>query len=181
MNDFDEAYEDEDDVYGEPYERLLEFFGSRPPGRILDLGSGQGRNAVALAALGHDVTAVDSSVVGVRQTVERGAARGRSIRGIAADLADFPIRGRFDVVLVDMVLHGLDDDVRTRLLEALPTAVAAGGGVYAVVPEAGAVLDEVVTALVEWSPRVEPVEHVLTRGEHAGVYEFIAVTAERLG
>ena len=39
----------------------------RPPGKALDIGMGQGRNAIFLAQQGWDVTGFDPSPIGVRQ------------------------------------------------------------------------------------------------------------------
>ncbi|MEL7208176.1 MAG: methyltransferase domain-containing protein, partial [Actinomycetota bacterium] len=147
MNDFDEAYEDEEAMFGEPYPDLLAFFEDLPPGRVLDLGSGQGRNAVALALLGHDVTAVDSSAVGIRQSEEAAARLGAAVTGIVADLADLDIEGRYDVVLADMVLHALDDDVRRRLLAGIVEAVVPGGVTYVLLPVDGRRLRHVPAAV----------------------------------
>ena len=46
---------------------LAEAVKGRTPGKALDIGMGQGRNAVFLAQHGWDVTGVDTSAEGVRQ------------------------------------------------------------------------------------------------------------------
>lgn len=181
MNDFDEAYSDDEAVFGEPYPDLVAYFSGRPRGTLLDLGSGQGRNALALAALGYDVTAVDFSSVGVRQTVRTASDRGLTITGIAADLTDFPIRSTYGAVLVDMVLHALPDDARARLLPGLADAIEPGGCAYIVVPEPGPLVDEVTKVLAPWPTTVREIQHRLTEGEHRGEYTFVAVIAERPG
>ncbi len=48
-HNYDKYYKDEK-YFGEPYKGLVEFFKSySPKGTVLDLGCGQGRDAVALA------------------------------------------------------------------------------------------------------------------------------------
>jgi 2-polyprenyl-3-methyl-5-hydroxy-6-metoxy-1,4-benzoquinol methylase len=180
MNDFDEAYGDDHAVFGEPYPELMEYFESRCRGALLDLGSGQGRNAVALAAIGYDVTAVDASPVGVDQAVRTAAERGLTVRGVAADLTEYAITATYDVILIDMVLHSLDHGSdRRRLLEAVARAVRPGGTAYVVLPEPGPLVDEVVEALSPWPTTVQAVHHHLAEGEHAGDYTFTAVISER--
>lgn len=180
MNDFDEAYDDDRAVFGEPYPELIEYFVGRSPGTLLDLGSGQGRNAVALAAIGYDVTAVDASPVGVDQTVRAAAARGLTVRGVAADLTEYTITATYDVILIDMVLHSLDHrSDRRRLLEAVTRAVRPGGTAYIVLPEPGPLVDDVVEAMSPWPTSVQTVHHHLAEGEHAGDYTFTAVISER--
>ena len=64
-------------VYGtKPNDFLVESVPALPPApaRVLSLGEGEGRNAVYLASLGHRVTAVDASDVGLRKA-ERLALR----------------------------------------------------------------------------------------------------------
>ena len=51
-----------------------------PPGRALDLGAGEGRNAIWLAEQGWDVTAVDFSAVGLDKGRAVAARRGVRIQ-----------------------------------------------------------------------------------------------------
>ncbi|HEX7399851.1 MAG TPA: methyltransferase domain-containing protein, partial [Candidatus Limnocylindrales bacterium] len=54
----------------EPDPTLLDEIGALSPGRAIDLGAGDGRNAIWLARRGWDVTAVDFSQV----AIDRGRA-----------------------------------------------------------------------------------------------------------
>jgi len=58
---------------------------------ILSLGEGEGRNAVYLAGLGFNVTAVDASAVGLAKAQRLARARGVTLTTITADLNDYPI------------------------------------------------------------------------------------------
>lgn len=83
-------------------------------GRALDLGAGEGRHAVWLAALGWQVTAVDFSSVGIERG-RRGAKEvGVEVDWVVADVQSWapPAGETFDLVLV-AYLH-LDDDVLAR-------------------------------------------------------------------
>jgi len=69
--------------------------------RVLDLGSGQGRNAIWMAQQGHQVTAVDISDVATAQGLEAAERFGVEVDFIAADLAVWdPPAGAFDLVLL---------------------------------------------------------------------------------
>ena len=97
-------------------------------GRALDLGTGEGRHAVWLAALGWRVTAVDFSTVGI----ERGRAGAQDV-GVEVDWVVSDVRTweptageTFDLVLV-AYLH-LEDDVLARAR----TWLAPGGALVVV-------------------------------------------------
>jgi SAM-dependent methyltransferase len=58
---------------------------------VLCLAEGEGRNAVHLATLGHRVTAVDQSEVGLAKARRLAGARGVEIETVLADLANYSI------------------------------------------------------------------------------------------
>ncbi|MDO9180804.1 MAG: hypothetical protein Q7U04_00280, partial [Bacteriovorax sp.] len=66
---WNDRYKSEEFFYGEaPNDFLKQVASSIPPkSKILCLAEGEGRNAVYLAILGHEVTAVDQSVVGLEK------------------------------------------------------------------------------------------------------------------
>jgi SAM-dependent methyltransferase len=71
------------------------------PRRVLDLGSGQGRNAIWMAQQGHEVTAIDISDVATQQGRELAAEIGVVVTFIAADLATWePDPEEFDLVVL---------------------------------------------------------------------------------
>jgi SAM-dependent methyltransferase len=80
---------------------LMEMVRSRPPGKALDLGMGEGRNALYLAELGWEVTGIDISDVGIARANARAARLGVKIdaRLQNADGFDFG-KDRWDLVTV---------------------------------------------------------------------------------
>lgn len=98
---WDERYASDELVYGDaPNEFLAEMAGRFPKGgAALDIGAGEGRNALFLASLGFDVLAVDQSAVGMQKAQRRAEARGLSLRARACDLAEFIAEpGSLDVI-----------------------------------------------------------------------------------
>ncbi|HYO17285.1 MAG TPA: class I SAM-dependent methyltransferase [Dermatophilaceae bacterium] len=83
-------------------------------GRALDLGAGEGRHSVWLAALGWQVTAVDFSAVGIERARQGAQEVGVEVDWVVDDVRTWqPPRGAtFDLVLVSY-LH-LDGDVLAR-------------------------------------------------------------------
>ena len=64
---YDKLYKTKN-LFGKPYTELIDFFTDNPPiGKVLDLGCGQGRNAIPLAILGFEVVGIDISRVGIEQ------------------------------------------------------------------------------------------------------------------
>jgi 2-polyprenyl-3-methyl-5-hydroxy-6-metoxy-1,4-benzoquinol methylase len=73
----------------------------RPGGRVLDLACGEGRHALAAAALGAQVKAVDNDTEKLASARELAAARGLAIDFECVDLeGPWPSFGSFDAVLM---------------------------------------------------------------------------------
>ncbi len=98
---WDQRYSAPGYAYGTaPNDFLLQVADRIPPGRVLCLAEGEGRNAVFLASRGCSVLAVDSSAVGLAKAQRLASERGVSIETQVADLAEFPIEpGSYDAVV----------------------------------------------------------------------------------
>lgn len=71
------------------------------PGRALDLGCGEGRNAIWLAEQGWHVTGVDFSEVGLEKARQLAAERGVEVVWVRTDLLEYePPVSAFDLVIV---------------------------------------------------------------------------------
>ena len=71
-----------------------------PPGRMLDLAGGEGRNAIHLAGLGWAAELVDFSEVALEKARALAAARGVTITTTCADVTAAPVLAPADLVLV---------------------------------------------------------------------------------
>lgn len=84
---------------------LAETVKGRAPGKALDVGMGQGRNSLFLAALGWEVTGFDISDVGVKQAQAEAAKRGLKIDARVGDVDKFDYgKEKWDLVL-GMYMH----------------------------------------------------------------------------
>lgn len=88
---WDQRYKEEDYFYGEEENHFLRKCGSVFPkgSRILCVAEGEGRNAIFLAGLGHEVTAVDFSKEAREKALKLSERRGVKIDYILSSLEDF--------------------------------------------------------------------------------------------
>lgn len=85
----------------DPTPFLLDWLGRIPRGRALDVATGTGRNALALAAAGFDVDAVDVSPVALERAAAEADRRDLAVRWHAADLDTDPLPGEgYDLITV---------------------------------------------------------------------------------
>ncbi|MFI1660318.1 class I SAM-dependent methyltransferase [Streptomyces sp. NPDC020472] len=97
-------------------------------GRVLDLGCGPGRNALHLASLGFDVTAVDLSPTAIAWAGERAAEAGaENIRFVCGDAFTAALDGPYDLVYDSGCFHHLPPHRRVSYLALLDRALAPGG------------------------------------------------------
>lgn len=115
----------------EPDPTLIEEVAGLRPGQALDLGAGDGRNAVWLAANGWRVMAVDFSVVGLERGRTLAEKRGVEIEWVLADLLEWaPPASAFDLVTL-FFIH-LPPEERRRVYMGAAAAVAPGGSLLIV-------------------------------------------------
>jgi SAM-dependent methyltransferase len=86
----------------EPNRWVVEELAALRPGRAVDLGCGEGRDAVWLAEHGWQVMGIDFSATAIAKARALAAARGVDVRWVVAEVADHPFDEgtAFDLVLV---------------------------------------------------------------------------------
>ena len=86
-------------------QRVLQLLPPDRPVSLLDIGCGEGRNAVYFAHSGYAVTAFDLSVAGVAKTESLAQAAGAVLRVFCADMNEYKLEDRFDVLFSTGVFH----------------------------------------------------------------------------
>jgi 2-polyprenyl-3-methyl-5-hydroxy-6-metoxy-1,4-benzoquinol methylase len=124
---YDKHYREDPAACGSPFAEFEAFCSDIEPGSVLDLGCGQGRDALMFASAGHRVLGVDISSVGIEQMLEVAKTKGLDVQGIVANICTCEPEELFDVVILDRVLHMLDTDARVPVLTKAMKAVSEGG------------------------------------------------------
>jgi len=134
---YDALYRENLDYFGKPFPELMEWFKSRNQrGKVLDVGCGQGRDALPLVDMGYDVHAIDISKEAIRQLrilsglagkpeAEPGIRQGvksQVAKGVltceVTDVMSLKNLGGYDIILMDGFFHFYDHD-RLRDLEII--------------------------------------------------------------
>ncbi len=126
-HDWNERYRTKELVWtGEANRFVVAETADLPPGRMLDLAAGEGRNAVWFAERGWQATAVDFSDVAMAKAKELAAARGVSLTAEVADVTTYrPAAGVYDLALICYLQVPADD--RKAVVANAAEALAPGG------------------------------------------------------
>jgi SAM-dependent methyltransferase len=108
-------------------QQTLRTLKGRVAGRALDLGAGEGADAIRLAKLGYQVDAVEVSSVGAKKIewfAEEAGVHDK-LRVFSSDIQDFKPDGLYDVVICNGVLHYIKD--KHSVIELMQQATRPGG------------------------------------------------------
>jgi len=99
--------------------------GSRKPGPVLDLGAGEGLDAIRLARLGYRVHAVEASSVGAAKIRRFAAEMGVVVDVEVCDVRDFRFGTEYEFIICNGLLHYIAD--KEPLIRRMQQATAPGG------------------------------------------------------
>jgi len=131
--EWDARYRERDGAMwsGRPNGRLVVEVGALTPGRALDVGCGEGADAIWLAQRGWSVTAIDISEIAIRRAREASHPAGASVEWICGDALQTPFPARsFD--LVSMQYPALPKAAGEAAVRRLLDTVRPGGVLLAV-------------------------------------------------
>ena len=126
-DEWDRRYSDQEQLWsGRPNGALVSQTRGLPAGRVLDVGCGEGADALWLADNGWEVTALDVSRVALDRAAAQAALTGAEVRWLHAGLVEAALPpGSFDLVSAQYpALLRTEDNQAER---ALLGAVAVGG------------------------------------------------------
>jgi SAM-dependent methyltransferase len=99
-------------------------------GRVVDLGSGAGTQAVAMAQRGFDVWATDFSSAAMRCAAQRSSEAGLSVACMVDDVCNTRLNGPFDLVLDRGCLHVIAPAQRLAYRDSISRILAPGGYLF---------------------------------------------------
>lgn len=125
------AYIDDVSTYENDYQKEEYFWGVQPstmclkvlellppvrPLKLLDIGCGEGKDAVFFARCGYDVSAFDISEAGLEKT-KRLADKARvHVRAFRANLCDYRLDESYDILYSSGVLHYIKPELRDEVM-----------------------------------------------------------------
>ncbi len=89
------------------------------PMKLLDIGCGEGANAIFFAKNGFDVTCFDLSSVGIQKAKENAERHGSLIHIFQADINEVKMAGTFDVIFSSGTLQYLIPEKRHSFIQHL--------------------------------------------------------------
>lgn len=97
------------------------------PYRLLDIGCGEGKDAVFLAKCGYAVTALDLSEVGLDKAKRLAEHNKVNVGFFRADILDYRPDREFDIIFSSGVFHFIPQTKRKELCDSLKEHTADGG------------------------------------------------------
>lgn len=96
--------------------RVLELLPPTTHLKLIDVGCGEGKDAVFFARNGYDVTAFDISDAGLEKTKRLADKVGVQVKSFKADILDFRLDTYFDVIFSSGVFHYIKPQLRRDIL-----------------------------------------------------------------
>lgn len=128
MRRLEAFYADTQHPWGdEPDKLVVDHIDDFLPGSVLDLGCGDGRNALHLAQRGFAVTAVDIVPAAIDELRREADSRDLAIETHVADVATFPVSRSYANLVCTLTLHFLPRDQAAKLLARVKRHTAQSG------------------------------------------------------
>ncbi|MBP2001902.1 tellurite methyltransferase [Paenibacillus shirakamiensis] len=117
---YEEVYKTDEYYWGmEPNSACYQVLQWMPPSRylrLLDIGCGEGKDAVFFARNGYHVTAMDISDAGISKTRKLADRWGVKVETHKADILDYRLQSFYDIIYSSGVLHYIAQESRTEIL-----------------------------------------------------------------
>ena len=107
--------------------KVLEYMPPTKPLKLIDIGCGEGKDAVFLARCGYDLSAFDISEAGLEKT-KRLADKARvHVRAFRANIWDYRLEEHYDILYSSGVLHYIKPELRDEVMANYKAHIRDGG------------------------------------------------------
>ncbi len=131
MTDYDNRYDTAEYYWGLEPNRLcydsMKLLPPLRPYRVLDIGCGEGKDAVFFAKCGYQVTAFDVSEEGIKKAKRLAEKNHVQVNFFKADLFDYVPEGTYDIIFCSGALHFVPQARRKALCDCLKAHTADNG------------------------------------------------------
>ena len=127
---YNELYESSEEIIfdaGKPTEFVDQISNFVKNGKVLDIGGGDGRNALYLAERGYDVEVVDLAQAGLDKLKKFADERGLQIKTKAGDIMQEKINGTYEVLVSSFMMQHLSRFEAETLIKEMKDHTAPGG------------------------------------------------------
>lgn len=120
-SDYERRYNSEEYYWGvKPSYMCLKILELMPPTKpitVLDIGCGEGKDAVFLARCGYSVSAFDITDSGIEKTKRLADKAGVYVDAFKANVLDFRLDKDFDILFSSGVFHFIKPELRQEIIE----------------------------------------------------------------
>lgn len=129
---WEDAYRSVESLWGlKPDRPLIEYAKVVPKGVILDLGIGEGRNALFFAKMGYEVEGVDISQTAIERSLQRAETENLRIKAKVKDLKEIEIaQGKYSLIIAAWVLNFLRKTEADKIVNKIKNGLKKDGLVY---------------------------------------------------
>ncbi len=129
MKNYDEIYRNQKLYWGAaPSDLVKKFAELAPVGNALDLGMGEGRDALYLAKQGFDVTGIEAAPAGVEKCMQLSAKHRLPLKAVTGDARQFKIaKNRYGLITAINLLQFFTKDDSRALIESIAAGLKKGG------------------------------------------------------
>ena len=131
VSKYDVRYQEEEYYWGlNPNQLCYELMRLKPPVRsyrVLEIGCGEGKDAVFLARCGYRVTAFDESQAGINKAVLLAEKNGVHVDFFKANALDYQIEGEYDIIFSSGFFDYIPDNIKEEFTSMLKEHTVVGG------------------------------------------------------
>ena len=124
---YGQEQEGKEHFYGEPVAVVKEIPSLLSGGKALDIGAGDGRHAIFLAEHGFDVTALDTSPVGLEKIHHIAEKKSLHLQTEVVDVATWDFSKQYDAIVVAVTLQHLKEADALAVLQKMKEHTNPGG------------------------------------------------------